>query len=187
PAAATTYRRLRKCNTASGDSCCASRALPLCFAKAWKSRTALGSVVVTRRTWPLSICASAFLARRIGSGQVSPLASTSCWNAGRSATDSKALMDPLLHAGHCCRQCLGVRAAAHGHVGAATALAANLAGDKADQVARLHLAGEVGRDPRHQADLAFAAGAGKQDDSRLEAVFEVVDHAPQGVGIDKIG
>src|SRR3546814_66515 len=107
------------------------------MAKAWESRVALGSVVDTRSTWPLSIWARAFLARRMGSGQVSPLASTSCWNSGRPAAGSEAFIDPPLHAGYRRRQRLGVAAAAHGHVGPAAALAAHLPCHETDQVARL--------------------------------------------------
>ncbi len=58
-------------------SACDSSSLPVCLEKAWKSFTEPGSVATMRSTWPLVMSASAFLARRMGSGQLSPRASSS--------------------------------------------------------------------------------------------------------------
>jgi hypothetical protein len=44
---------------------------------AWKSFTDPGSVATMRSTWPLDISFSALRARRIGSGQLRPRASSS--------------------------------------------------------------------------------------------------------------
>lgn len=52
---------------------------PVCLQNAAKSFTEPGSVATTFNTWPDSRSASAFLARRIGNGQFSPLTSSSRW------------------------------------------------------------------------------------------------------------
>ena len=49
-----------------------SRGLPVCRQKAAKSLTEPGSVATTRSTCPEDMSARAFLARRIGNGQLSP-------------------------------------------------------------------------------------------------------------------
>src|SRR5450830_749617 len=56
---------------------CDSSALPVCLAKAWKSRTEPGSVAMMRSTSPLCSSANAFFAFRIGKGQFKPRASSS--------------------------------------------------------------------------------------------------------------
>src|SRR6266545_2021503 len=56
---------------------CDNSALPVCFENASKSFTEPGSVATMRSTWPLVISVSAFLALRIGSGQLRPRASSS--------------------------------------------------------------------------------------------------------------
>src|SRR5688572_9816296 len=57
-----------------------SRALPVWREKAWKSLTEPGSVASTLSTWPDAMSVSAFLVRSIGSGQLSPRASSSLSN-----------------------------------------------------------------------------------------------------------
>ena len=57
-----------------------SSALPVWRAKAWKSRSAPGSVVVTRNTCPPCIADRAFLAFKMGMGHCMPLVSISVSN-----------------------------------------------------------------------------------------------------------
>src|SRR3989442_15958678 len=54
-----------------------SSSCPVCLEKVWKSLTAPGSVASTLRTCPDCMPVSAFLVRRIGSGQFRPRASSS--------------------------------------------------------------------------------------------------------------
>src|SRR5207247_3171782 len=54
-----------------------SSSCPVCLEKVWKSLTAPGSVASTLRTCPDCMPLSAFLVRRIGSGQFRPRASSS--------------------------------------------------------------------------------------------------------------
>src|SRR5262249_11704721 len=67
---------MKKVKTFS-SSACESSWLPVCLANAWKSFTAPGSVASTRSTCQLLRSASAFFARRIGSGQFRPRTSRS--------------------------------------------------------------------------------------------------------------
>src|SRR3546814_16782684 len=99
----------------------------------------------------------------MGSGQVSPRASTSCWKGGRSGAGSEVLIDPSWYAGHGRRQGLRIGAAAHGHVGSSAALASYLAGHETDQVAGLDPAGKTGRPTAPQAALHVAPGPGQQE------------------------
>ena len=79
--------------TPSRSLVCSTSSLPVCRAKAWKSRTEPGSVATTLSTSPLSMSASAFLAFRIGSGQFRPRVSSSLlrFHAGSSFQISSIL------------------------------------------------------------------------------------------------
>jgi hypothetical protein len=69
---------LRRKNVYSVDAAdCDRSGLPVCLANASKSFTDPGSVATMRSTCPLAMSLSAFLARRMGSGQLSPRASSS--------------------------------------------------------------------------------------------------------------
>src|SRR3990172_6558212 len=57
-----------------------SSALPVCLENAWKSFTDPGSVARILSTWPEVMSVSAFLVRRMGSGQFRPRASSSLSN-----------------------------------------------------------------------------------------------------------
>ena len=173
------------------DSCCASSALPVWRENAWKSRTALRSVVTTHNTCPLSICARAFLARRMGRGQVRPLASTSISKPAsrrpalpvRPTHSSETLFHPLLHAGDRRRQAAASVPPPMAMSGRPPPLPPTWPATKPTRSPALDAAGQVGRDAAHHADLAF--GAGRQQHNRgLQAILEVVDHAAQGLGID---
>src|SRR5437764_9383242 len=78
---------------------CASSALPVCLANAWKSRTEPVSVATMRKTSPLASSASAFLALRIGSGQFKPRASRSFWTSMVPVSIVVSLIDCLLVGG----------------------------------------------------------------------------------------
>src|SRR6185436_906662 len=58
-------------------SACETSSWPVWREKVWKSLTAPGSVATTFSTWPEARSVSAFLVRRIGSGQLSPRVSSS--------------------------------------------------------------------------------------------------------------
>lgn len=70
-------RRRRTWMNSSPCVCCSTSSLPVCRAKAWKSRMEPGSVAITLSNWPLTIFARAFFALSIGNGQLRPRASSS--------------------------------------------------------------------------------------------------------------
>src|SRR6188768_3045384 len=66
---------MKKTNSAPSEW--ESSSLPVWRQNAWKSFTEPGSVAVTLSTWPDCSSPSAFLARRMGSGQLRPFTSSS--------------------------------------------------------------------------------------------------------------
>src|SRR5579864_6389432 len=91
---------------------------------------------------------------------------------------SQPLADPVGYRLQRLRQRRGIRAAGLRHVGAAAALAADLLRDVVDELARLHLAGQVvghAGDQRH----ASIRHAREHDRGALELVLQLVDRLAQ--------
>src|SRR6185437_10130617 len=91
---------------------------------------------------------------------------------------SQPLLDEATHRLQRLRQRRWIRAAGLRHVGAAATLAADLFRDVIDELARLHLAGEV---VRHAGDQRHASirYAGEHDRGALQLVLQLVDRLAQ--------